>query len=353
MTPFEHVVLEVTEACPHACLHCYNFWRENRAPLASLDTLNRKEIRHLIRRIKAETPLRNVGISGGEPLLRRDLPGIVTDLVEDDLAVVVITSGALLTRQRAARFPKETVFEITLFSAGAALHDRIAGRAGAFRRVVDGAVCAWGRGCRLGVSVVVNRLNAHDVFAALEFGVALGANAFLLNRMNFTRLTLPRAGELAPTPAQLKLALDAAEEFATEFQTTVAVSVPIPPCVVDLTPYRRLFFGWCARGQADAYYTISHNGLLRPCNHSSVILGDLRQRSFRELVHSRKAAAFWAPVPPACRDCRYPDHELCRGGCPAASDECYGTRRRWDPIVDLARTQTRQAAGASRVASPA
>jgi radical SAM protein with 4Fe4S-binding SPASM domain len=156
--------------------------------------------------------------------------------------------------------------------------------------------------------------------------------------MNLTRLTLPKAGELAPTSGQLKEALDAAEEFAIKYRATVAVAVPIPPCLLDLTPYHHLLFGWCPRGRAEeAYYTVSYNGLLRPCNHSSLILGDLRKESFLKLVNGRKAAAFWAPVPTSCRKCKYPGHELCRGGCPAASDECYGTRMRWDPIVDLAR----------------
>jgi hypothetical protein len=40
-------------------------------------------------------------------------------------------------------------------------------------------------------------------------------------------------------------------------------------------------------------------------------------------------------VPPACVRCEHPLRDLCRGGCPAASDECYGTRERWDPIIDM------------------
>jgi radical SAM protein with 4Fe4S-binding SPASM domain len=121
----------------------------------------------------------------------------------------------------------------------------------------------------------------------------------------------------------------------------IAVSVPIPPCVVDLKPYQHLLFGWCPRGRsADVYYTVSHNAMLRPCNHSSVILGDLRKQSFTELVKSRRAAAFWRPVPAACQKCVLPGHKLCRGGCPAASDECYGTRRRWDPIVEVSQNMS-------------
>jgi radical SAM protein with 4Fe4S-binding SPASM domain len=244
------------------------------------------------------------------------------------------------------RFPPGTFFEITLFSADAALHDRIAGRKGAFRRVLEGAARASAHKCRLAVCVVVSRLNAHDVRRALELGIALGADAFLLNRVNLSRLTLPQAPSLVPTAEQLRGALDAAEAVAVQYGAAISVSVPIPACVVDPTAYRHLYFGWCPRGGHDAYYTISHDGMLRPCNHSSFVLGDLRTQSFAELVNSRAAVEFWAPVPAGCRICTHPLRDLCRGGCPAASSECYGTRERWDPYVDIA-LQTQDAASRS------
>ena len=343
MTMHEYVVVEVTEACPHACLHCYNYWREDRAPVLSPDTLRRSEIRKLIRKIRNDAPLRVVALSGGEPLLRPDIADVCRDIVDDGLGVAVITSGALLTPARAARFPSATNFEITLFGAHAALHDRIAGRPGVLQKVLNGAASVLERGCTLVVSVVVNRLNAHCTRDALELGLALGAEGFLLNRMNFSRLTIADAGRLAPSRAQLTQALDAAESFAVQFEAPVSISVPIPPCVIDPAPYPHLHFGWCPRGGPKAYYTVSHNGQLRPCNHSSVVLGDLRRHSFAEIVNSHRSAAFWAPIPSECRTCEHPLRDACRGGCPAASDECYGTRRKMDPLVHILQPQALQA----------
>jgi len=335
MTRHEYVVVEVTEACPHACLHCYNYWREDRAPVLSPDTLRRTDIRRMIRKIRWDAPLRYVALSGGEPLLRPDIAGICQDLVADGLDVAVITSGALLTPGRAAKFPTTTNFEITLFGAEAELHDRIAGRKGAFQRVLHGAVSARERGCTLVVSVVVNRLNAHRTRDALELGLALGAEGFLLNRINFSRLTLGDSGRLAPTLAQLTQALTAAENFAFQFGAAVSISVPIPACVIDPASYPHLHFGWCPRGGPKAYYTVSHNGLLRPCNHSSVVLGDLRTQTFAEIVRSRKTKSFWRPIPVECEGCEHPLRDECLGGCLAASCECYGTGKTVDPLVHI------------------
>jgi PqqA peptide cyclase len=336
---FAQVVVEVTEACHHHCVHCYNFWRKRRTPVNSPQTLTRKEILTLIRKVRRDAPIRQVALSGGEPLLRNDLPEIVSDLASEGLSVVVITNGTLLTDDCMERFPEGTTFEITLFSVDAEIHDRIAGRVGAFKKVLRASEYVTRHNCRLALSCVINRFNAHDVLQTIELGIALGAEAVLLNRINLSRHSLPMADLLVPTVEQLTNALDAADEAARLYGIAVAVSVPIPPCLVDISRYEHLHFGWCPRGSKDAYYTISYNGLVRPCNHSSVILGDLRTESFRAIVTREGAQDFWMPVPLECQQCDRQLQDVCRGGCPAASDECYGTRNRMDPFVEIVRQQ--------------
>ena len=334
---FAQVVVEVTQACHHRCVHCYNFWQSHRAPVDDPAALSRAEILALVRKIRRDTPLRQVGLSGGEPLLRPDVPEIAADLAADGLGVVVITNATLLTEDRLARFPEGTIFEFTLFSAEAALHDRIAGRPGAFEQTVHGVERAGRRNFRLALACVINRLNAHDVWRTIELGIALRAEAVLFNRINLSRATLRSAPQLVPSVEQLRQALEAAEVAARRYNIAIAVSVPIPPCVLPLDRYPHLHFGWCPRGGQDAYYTVSYDGGLRPCNHSSVILGDLRRESFADIVTRSSTRAFWQPLPPECRQCPDPLRDSCRGGCPAASRECYGSGTRIDPFVEHCR----------------
>jgi PqqA peptide cyclase len=348
MLPYRTIVWEATSQCMHRCVHCYNSWRDDRPRTITPATLARDEVRALVRRIKQETALEQVAVSGGEPLLRPDLPGILQDILDEGLNPVVITSGTPLTAARVKRLPKETMLEVTLFGADAELHDRIVGRKGTLRRVIEGVARAREHGCRLVVSVVVSALNVHDVRRALELGIALGAEGFLLNRMNLTPPTM-RDASLVMSREQLEEMLAAAEAVAADYDAPIAVSVPIPACVVDLEAYPHLHFGWCPRGGADAYYTISHDGTLRPCNHSSVVLGDLRKNSFSELTESARAREFWAPLPAECAECDHPLRDVCRGGCPAASDECYGTRERWDPMIDVALRRRERALPIERV----
>jgi len=335
MLPYRTVVLELTEQCPHACRHCYNFWRDDRAKTVTPETLDRKSVRDLVRRIKRETALEQVAISGGEPLLRSDLPGILQDILAEGLTPVVITSGAMLTPRRVKRLPREVILEVTLFGADAELHDNIVGRKGTLARVIEGVARARSHGCNLVISVVVSALNVHEVGRALELGIALGAEGFLLNRMNLTPPTMA-AADLVMTQRQLEQMLASAERVAVDYEATISVSVPIPACVVEPSRFPHLHFGWCPRGGEEAYYTVSHDGKLRPCNHSSRVLGDLRTSTFTDLTQGAPAREFWAPLPAQCTTCEHPLRDVCRGGCTAASDECYGTRERWDPVIDLA-----------------
>jgi radical SAM protein with 4Fe4S-binding SPASM domain len=146
---------------------------------------------------------------------------------------------------------------------------------------------------------------------------------------------LRRSPDAVPTRQQLLEALASAELVASEYGAAVAVSVPVPPCLAEPSDYPHLHFAYCPRGNEDSYYTISHDGLMRPCNHSSVILGDLRRRRFAEVVNSDRTRAYWASEPKECAGCTHPLRATCRGGCPAAADECGGSPQHVDPFVPL------------------
>jgi MoaA/NifB/PqqE/SkfB family radical SAM enzyme len=330
----QQVVVEVTQACNNDCLHCYNYWYPSKTPEGGQPILTRAEILRLVKKVRRDAPLSAVALSGGEPFLRVELPEIVSDLTGAGLKVITITNGTLISEARLKRMPEGSNFEVTLFSANRETHDLLAGRR-AFDQVLAGLTLLGRHKHNFVLACVLTKLNAQDVTQTIELGLALGAGAVMLNRVNLSRHVLARAEQLVPSVVALRDALDAADKAAAKYGITIALSVPVPPCVADPKDFPHLHFGWCPRGNRDAYYTIGCTGLVRPCNHSSVTLGDLRTRSFAEIVGSEKARSFWAPVPPECLECTHPLKASCCGGCPAAADECLGTRTRMDPFVTI------------------
>jgi molybdenum cofactor biosynthesis enzyme MoaA len=86
-------------------MHCYNYWRERKISTKKNNDLSRIQIKKLVSKIKRDTPLEQVTLSGGEPMLRKDISYIVSDFNEMGLNSVVITNGTLLTENNLQKFP--------------------------------------------------------------------------------------------------------------------------------------------------------------------------------------------------------------------------------------------------------
>ena len=333
-----HICLELTQNCNNACRHCYNFWRVNGRTTADSkgETLSRKEIRYLIEKVKKDVPLEYVALSGGEPLMNEELPQIVGDLVAAGLKPIIITNGVLLEEGLLKQLPQGMNFEITLFGHTGGLHDKLAGNR-VFDRVVQNASRIRRYGSYFTVVFVATRLNALDIFRTSELGIALGASAIMYNRVNLSKGMKLYANKFVPTVNMLEESLGLLQEVVRKYGIPAFCSVPILPCLVDISRYQNINFGWCPRGGDNSYYTIGNTGLLRPCNHSSVILGDLLIEGFAEIISRKKCKDFWETIPTECTQCTHPLKDKCRGGCTAASDEFYGSQFRIDPVYELAR----------------
>lgn len=331
--PRDVICIELTERCNNVCRHCYNFWRSNGRIKRGTAALSRIDIRRLVRKIKRDIPLKYVALTGGEPLLRNDLPEIVADLTDDGIYPTIITNGVLITRSLLKRLPEGIHFEVTLLGHRAEVHNHLAGKP-VFDSVIMNALQIEKLGHHLTVGFVATKANALDAIHVAELAIALGANTIMYNRINLSRGSAPFTAELVPTRSMFRDSLGQISDACTKYGMAAACSVPIPPCVVDPRDFPKLRFGWCPRGGAKSYYTVGCTGLLRPCNHSSLVLGDLRSHTFAELLAMPSNKVFWKATPPACIECQHPLKKKCRGGCTAASAEFYGTQLKMDPLCE-------------------
>jgi radical SAM protein with 4Fe4S-binding SPASM domain len=294
-------------------------------------------VRRLIGKVRDDLPLRYVALSGGEPLIHPEIVGITRDLVASDLQPIIITNGTLLSAALLRKLPRGIHFEVSLLGSSASLHERLTGNAGSFDGLIRNISRIERHGSYFTLGFVASKINALAIKDTAELAIALGAQGIMFNRVNLSRGMQNNAGDMVPPAAMLEESLGLLQDVVREYRLPSTCSVPIPPCVVDHSKYPLLDFGWCPRGGDAAYYTIGSNGLVRPCNHSSIILGDLRKESFRNIVTSDKCHDFWNAVPGRCVRCSRPHSSECRGGCPAAAAEFYGTPLHVDPIVEYTR----------------
>jgi radical SAM protein with 4Fe4S-binding SPASM domain len=328
----DSLIFEVTQRCNHDCLHCYNAWK-NESPYPDAPELSTAETLALLDKVLDETGAGHVTLTGGEPLLREDLPALVEHLNARHCEVNLITNGTRLDEATIARLTPDriSIFEVPLLSAEAALHDRLSGAEGAYDKVTMAIADLKLAGQTVVCVFVATALNLSTWAETLELAFALGADGVMFNRFNpggegFRNLDL-----LQPSPEALRTALDVAQELSAAYALSVSCSIAMPPCLFEYERWPGLTFGFCAAGTADAYYTLDPAGNLRPCNHSMIILGNLRERSFWELADSPAMRNFVAARPGFCDGCRLADE--CLGGCKAAAEVCYGRLTASDPFL--------------------
>ncbi len=120
-----HAQIAVTNACPQKCAYCYNKNRKGKlldteTILSAVDSLERMGVVWL-------------GITGGEPLLNRDLEKIISR-ASANCAVKLFTTGTGLTFKRARDLRDSGLFSVSvsLDHWDGKMHDKSRGISGAF-----------------------------------------------------------------------------------------------------------------------------------------------------------------------------------------------------------------------------
>ena len=72
-------------------------------------------------------------------------------------------------------------------------------------------------------------------------------------------------------------------------------------------------------------------GNVRMCNHSPLILGNIRETHFNRLIRSRAAREFACAIPSECAECAMA--KVCQGNCKAAAEQASGSALALEPFV--------------------
>ncbi len=153
------VVWNVTRRCNLKCVHCYAHAKSTSAD----NELTTEQGRQLIDDLAGfGAPV--MLFSGGEPLVREDLPTLAAYAVEKGMRAVISTNGTLITPQTA-----RTLKEIGLSYVGISLdgmqkiNDRFRGVAGAFQSALKGIQNCQDAGIKVGLRFTINRFNVNEI----------------------------------------------------------------------------------------------------------------------------------------------------------------------------------------------
>ncbi len=102
--------------------------------------------------------------SGGEPLMRRDLLGLISYAGDKGMRAVISTNGTLITKEKA-----KALKEVDLSYVGISLdgmeeiNDRFRGKKGAFKEAMEGIKNCQDVGLKVGLRFTINRINIDEI----------------------------------------------------------------------------------------------------------------------------------------------------------------------------------------------
>lgn len=317
-----YFILELTSQCNQACHYCYNVWK--RWSDLAREALDSRAWCSLIAKLQDETGCTRVTFSGGEPLLRPDFRDILAFCHRRGLESILISNGQLLDAEMLAFCLDHGVrmFELTLLGTDAVTHDALTRTPGSWDRALAAMARLYKANAPWCGVFVATSENVAQVRETLEMVIALGAQAVMFNRFNPGGANAHRL-DLMPSVPQVREALAHVNELAVRYDLLAAASIPIMPCLVDIQAYPHVHFGFCSAGRESAYPTLGPDGRVRLCNHSATVLGDFRTQTMAEILRSPALTDFTAATPELCRPC--PGLEVCRAGCRAAAEVCFGS----------------------------
>jgi AdoMet-dependent heme synthase len=340
----------LTERCNLCCTHCYQ--EEPRRDELSLDEVmcGLDEIGDMFSAWSEAQGLKfapSFNITGGEPLLRKDLFEVLDILAGRRWAAFVLTNGTLVDATTARRFAESGVSGVQVSLEGTeAVHDAFRGP-GSHEASLAGIRALLDAGVEVTVNATLSEINAGGFLELAETAAHLG-----VQRLGFSRIVPSgRGGSLA----HAMLAPDAVRSLYerinaltyTGMKLVTGDPVAARMRAADDSSHDQgdIPAGGCAAGVSGL--TILADGTIVPCRRLPLTLGNIRTDSLREI---------WAASPlldslrcrsgyeGACRTCsRWATCRGCRAIAYAASrDSGRASVLADDPQCFFSREQDRQ-----------
>ena len=324
------LVAELTYACPLRCVYCSNpvdYARHSEG----LDT----ETWLGVLRQAEELGVMQLNLTGGEPLLRKDLEPLVAEAERLQLYTNLITSGIPLTRERLAGLRDLGLdnVQISVQDVTADGADRIAGRHALERKL---RVARWVKelGLPLTLNVVLHRQNLERVGEMIALAEQLQADRLELANTQYLGWALLNRQALLPSAGQLARARELAAAARRRLTGRMEILFVTPDYYVERP--KACMDGWGRR-----FVVVSPDGLVLPCHLAHTLPGlrweSVRQRPLGEIWRESVAlntfrGEGWMPEP--CRSCDRRSVDF--GGCRCQAYHLTGSAAQTDPACALA-----------------
>jgi heme b synthase len=283
-------------------------------------------------------------LTGGEPLLRKDIFDLARYGADKGMRMVMGSNGTLITASNARRLEESGVKRVSISLDGATRqgHDAFRQVTGAFDGAMRGISRLRDQGIDFQINTTITRHNLSELEGILDLAVRLGAVAhhiFLLVPTGRAREMVNQELSAQDYEDTLQWFYRQQDKVPLELKATCApqyyriLSQEASSRGQDL-PVQSTGFNAVTRGclAGISYCFISHVGIIQPCGYLEVDSGDLRTATFSQIWnHSPVFTDLrdFSRYKGKCGRCEY--IEVC-GGCRARAYEAYGDYLAEEPL---------------------
>ncbi|PRY67093.1 pyrroloquinoline quinone biosynthesis protein PqqE [Halomonas ventosae] len=326
------LLAELTYRCPLQCSYCSN-------PLdfaAVEEELDTAEWIDALTQARAMGAVQ-LGFSGGEPLVRRDLETLVAEARRLGFYSNLITSGLGLDESRieALREAGLDHIQISLQASDPEVAAAVAGSRKAHGKKLAMARAVKAAGYPMVLNVVLHRHNIDRIDQIIALCDELGADAVeLANCQLYGWAHLNRAG-LLPSAAQL----EAAEATTARWRERLAERGRDMRLLFVVPDYYADRPKACMGGWGSIFMTVAPDGAVLPCHSARMLpmrFPTVRERPLHEIWYQSEAfnryrGDAWMSEP--CRSCDERHRDV--GGCRCQAYLLTGDPAATDPVCDL------------------
>jgi len=295
--------LELTPLCNNRCPNCGNVFVERLDATWSLPPLSASEWSRILAKVAPHAY--RLKITGGEPTLHPEFEDIMAEIDRLGVSFTLFTNARWHDPDRLCHLFQHLDgldgLLVSLHGPEAPTHEAFTQVAGSFAETEANIRRAVAAGLPVSLSCIITRLNWDRVHDMLHQAYRLGAQSVVFNRHLGAD-----AERLAAAPDELQVAIEVISALRAS-GAPVKLGNCVPQCFAPTGQ------AGCLAGLA--FLTIDPWGRARPCNHATVICGDLRRQSLADVWNSPNLAAWRDFYPEPCRRCVA--FATCRGGCKA------------------------------------
>ncbi len=334
-----HPVWEVTLACNFKCIHCH---ASSGKPLK--DELSTEEGLKLLEEIARVKEFRMLVLTGGEPLVRKDIFELMEYGKKLGFTFVIATNASLITEEVAFKLKKSGVsgVAVSLDSVDNKTHNRIRGNNRAFELAMEGIKNAKKAGIAIQINFTAMDYNLNQLEKTIEFVDKIGADIMLVYQL----VPVGRGKGIVSASLGRENNKKLCEIIFNNQRKcrTIIEPVAMPQywsCILGKNGGRHLrkigesFFYGCTAGRDLVY--IKANGDVWPCPFIEISAGNVREtpfskiwgnsKIFRNLRERRKFK-----LKGKCKNCSF--NEIC-GGCRGRAWALKGDYLEEDPYCFL------------------